>query len=52
MNEQTFRIYALNTETGHSNEYTVWMNENELEDQIEALNENGYDSITCVQLEI
>ena len=46
-----YRIYALNTETGKNNTWLVWLSENELEEQITALKNAGYDSITVYKLD-
>ena len=41
-----YRIYALNTETGKNGIWLVWLSETELKEQITALKNAGYDSIT------
>ena len=46
----TYRIFALNTATAENNEYTVWASESELDEQIQALNDHGYDSVTVVEI--
>ena len=49
---KTYRIYALNTLTGRNAEYIAWLFEAELEQQIKALQNVGYNSIVCYDLGI